>query len=71
MLGIHRCHFPLAGAEAGAEAGTAAGMVEAGTAAGTAEIIRQLSLYRLSATSQRLEVFRGSWPWQTNAETVY
>ena len=31
-----------------------------GTAAGTAEIIRQLSLYRLSAASQRLEVFRGS-----------
>jgi len=42
MLGIHRCHFPSAGADGGAEAGmveagTAAGMVEAGTAAGTTE----------------------------------
>jgi hypothetical protein len=36
MPGIHRCHFPSAGAEVGA-AGTAAGMVEVGTAAGTAE----------------------------------
>ena len=33
MLGIHRCHFPSAGADGGAEAG----MVEAGTAAGTTE----------------------------------
>ena len=33
MPGIHRCHFP----SAGAEVGTAVGMVEVGTAAGTAE----------------------------------
>ena len=42
MVGIRRCHFPSAGAEAGAEAGVVeagaeAGMVEAGTAAGTTE----------------------------------
>ena len=77
MLGIHRCHFPSAGAEVVAagmvavgavagmvEVGTAAGLLvvgmEVGTAAGTAEIIRQLSLYRLSTASQRLEVFSGS-----------
>ncbi len=42
-----------------AEFGTAAGLLEAGTAAGTAEIIPQLSLYRQSATRQRLEIFRG------------
>ena len=42
-----------------AEFGTAAGLLEAGTAAGTAEIILQLSLYRQSATRQRLEIFRG------------
>jgi hypothetical protein len=62
MLGIHRCHFPSAGVEAGVveagaeagvvEVGMVAGLLEAGTAAGTAEIIRQLSLYRLSAASQ-------------------
>jgi len=45
-----------------AEVGTAAGLLEVGMAAGTAEIVRHLSLYKLSATSQRLEVFGYSCP---------
>ena len=53
-----------------AEVGAAAGLLVAGTVAGTAEMIRQLSLYRLSATSQSLEGFRGRWPRQSNAETA-
>lgn len=37
MPGIHRCHFPSAGAEVGAAGMVEVGMVEVGTAAGTTE----------------------------------